>query len=84
VALWTPQIEAWLSAEPDIPGAFILRRLRYQGYRGSSSAAYELVRRLRVTDAQRRLATGSADLPPSGALKDTIVFIPAWDADENV
>ena len=49
VAPFAPQIEVWLSQEPALSGAEILRRAREVGYRGGKSALYELVRRLRVS-----------------------------------
>jgi hypothetical protein len=48
VAPYAPQVAQWLSEDPDLPGAEILRRVRRAGYRGGKSALYELVRRLRV------------------------------------
>jgi len=54
VAPYAPQVAQWLSEDPDLPGAEILRRIRLAGYRGGRSALYELVRRLRV----RRPGTG--------------------------
>ena len=48
VAPYAPQVAQWLSEDPDLPGAVILRRVRFAGYRGGKSALYELVRRLRV------------------------------------
>jgi hypothetical protein len=54
VAPYAPQVAQWLSENPDLPGAEILRRVRLAGYRGGRSALYELVRRLRV----RRPGTG--------------------------
>jgi hypothetical protein len=48
VAPYAPQVAQWLSEDPDLPGAEILRRVRLAGYRGGRSALYELVRRLRV------------------------------------
>jgi hypothetical protein len=47
VAAFAPQINEWLQAEPLLPGAEVLRRVRLIGYRGGKSALYELVRRLR-------------------------------------
>ena len=48
VAPYAPQVAQWLSEDPDLPGAVILRRVRRGGYGGGKSALYELVRRLRV------------------------------------
>lgn len=48
VAQYTPQIAQWLSENPALSGAEILRRVRLTGYRGGKSALYELVRRLRL------------------------------------
>jgi hypothetical protein len=47
-APYAPQVTQWLSEDPDLPGAEILRRARLAGYRGGKSALYELVRRLRL------------------------------------
>ena len=49
VARHTAAIGEWLSAEPEVSSADILRRLRLIGYRGGKSALYELVKRLRAT-----------------------------------
>jgi hypothetical protein len=46
-APYAPQVAQWLSEDPDLPGAEILRRARLAGYRGGKSALYELVRRVR-------------------------------------
>jgi hypothetical protein len=48
VARYAPQVAQWLSEDPDLSGAEILRRVQRAGYRGGQSALYELVRRLRV------------------------------------
>jgi hypothetical protein len=48
VACYAPQVAQWLSEDPDLSGAEILRRVRLAGYRGGKSALYELVRLLRV------------------------------------
>ena len=45
----TAAIAEWLSAEPGVSSADILRRLRLIGYRGGKSALYELVKRLRAS-----------------------------------
>jgi DNA-nicking Smr family endonuclease len=42
------QVAQWLSEDPDLSGAEILRRVRLAGYRGGKSALYELVRLLGV------------------------------------
>ena len=49
VVRYTPSIVEWLSAEPEISSADILRRIRLTGYRGGKSALYDLVKRLRAT-----------------------------------
>ena len=49
VARYTASIAEWLSAEPEVSSADILRRIRPMGYRGGKSALYELVKRLRAT-----------------------------------
>ena len=48
VAPYAPQVAQWLSEDPDLSGAEILRRVQLAGYRGGKSALYELVKRLRV------------------------------------
>jgi hypothetical protein len=48
VAMFAPQISAWLHEEPALSGAEVLRRARIAGYHGGKSALYELVRRLRL------------------------------------
>lgn len=50
VAPYGPRISAWLSDEPTITGAELLRRLQREGYAGGKSALYELIRRLRAAD----------------------------------
>jgi len=57
VAQYTPQLTEWLRERPAISGAEILRRARRAGYRGGKSALYELVRRLRVSEARSQLRT---------------------------
>jgi hypothetical protein len=42
-----PQIRRWLSADPRITTAEILRRLRATAYRGGKSAVYVLVAQVR-------------------------------------
>ena len=44
---YSPRIAQWLSTEPRLTGAELLRRLQREGYAGGKSALYELVRRLR-------------------------------------
>jgi len=51
VAEFAPQIGEWLSVEPILSGAEVLRRVRLVGYRGGKSALYELVRRLRLANS---------------------------------
>lgn len=50
VAEFAPRISEWLSAEPTLSGAEVLRRVRSAGYHGGKSALYELVRRLRLAN----------------------------------
>ena len=57
VAQYAPQLTEWLREHPDISGAEILRRARSAGYRGGKSALYELVRRLRASEARSQLRT---------------------------
>ena len=45
---YSSQIVAWLTAEPHLSAAELLRRLQRDGYAGGKSALYELVRRLRT------------------------------------
>ena len=42
-----PRISAWLSDDPTVSSAELLRRIRGEGYAGGKSALYELIRRLR-------------------------------------
>jgi hypothetical protein len=53
VAPYGPRISAWLSDEPAVTGAELLRRLQAEGYAGGKSALYELIRRLRAADDGR-------------------------------
>lgn len=48
VAPYTPRISAWLSDDPRVSGAELLRRVQREGYAGGKSALYELIRRLRI------------------------------------
>ena len=48
VVRYAPSIVEWLSGEPELSSADILRRIRLAGYRGGKSALYDLVRRLRA------------------------------------
>jgi len=47
VESYSSRIAEWLSAEPQLSAAELLRRLQTEGYAGGKSALYELVRRLR-------------------------------------
>jgi hypothetical protein len=47
VAPYGPRISAWLSDDPRVSGAELLRRVQREGYTGGKSALYELIRRLR-------------------------------------
>src|SRR5581483_10572185 len=49
-APWTARIAQWLAEEDHLPGVELLRRAREAGYRGGTSAFYELVRRLRPVE----------------------------------
>jgi hypothetical protein len=53
VAPYGPRISAWLSDNPRVTGAELLRRLQREGYVGGKSALYELIRRLRAADGSR-------------------------------
>ena len=48
VAPYGPRISAWLSDDPRVSGAELLRRVQREGYAGGKSALYELIRRLRL------------------------------------
>ena len=48
VAPYSPRISAWLSDDPRVSGAELLRRVQREGYAGGKSALYELIRRLRI------------------------------------
>lgn len=48
VAPYSPRISAWLSDDPRVSGAELLRRVQREGYAGGKSALYELIRRLRL------------------------------------
>lgn len=48
IAPYSSLLGQWLRDTPDLSGAEILRRARLAGYRGSKSALYEFVRRLRA------------------------------------
>jgi hypothetical protein len=48
VAPYAAQVAQWLSEDPAVSGAEILRRVRRAGYLGGKSALYEVVKRLRV------------------------------------
>jgi transposase len=54
----SPRIVQWLSAEPKLSGADLLRRARDAGYRGGKSALYDLVRRLRRPPSDPALQLG--------------------------
>jgi transposase len=45
------RLQAWLEEDRDLPGVEPLRRAQEAGYRGGKSALYELVRRLRPSEA---------------------------------
>jgi hypothetical protein len=45
---YLPQVARWLRADPNLPSAEILRRVRLAGYAGGKSSLYQLVSRLRV------------------------------------
>ena len=51
---YAPEVARWLREDPDLPGVELLRRVRLAGYRGSKSALYELVRRMRHLVNQSR------------------------------
>jgi hypothetical protein len=45
---YLPQVARWLRADPNLPSAEILRRVRVAGYSGGKSSLYQLVSRLRM------------------------------------
>jgi hypothetical protein len=45
---YAPHVTRWLREDADLSGIEILRRVRLAGDRGSKSALYELVKRLRL------------------------------------
>jgi hypothetical protein len=53
VAPYSPRIAAWLSDDPRVSGAELLRRVQNEGYGGGKSALYELIRRLRIAQNGR-------------------------------
>ncbi len=48
MALYRPQVAQWLRADPGLPSAEILRRVRLAGYSGGKSSLYQFVSRLRM------------------------------------
>jgi transposase len=50
------QVQAWLAAEPTLPTNHVLERLRGEGYVGSKTAVYDLVRELRGRAPQRSVS----------------------------
>ncbi|MGE0142989.1 MAG: IS21 family transposase [Planctomycetota bacterium] len=52
VAQYEPTITGWLAEDPKLPSNHVLERLRDQGYEGSKTAVYDLVRRLRPAAPQ--------------------------------
>jgi hypothetical protein len=51
---YLPQVARWLRADPNLPSAEILRRVRVAGYSGGKSSLYQLVSRLRVPGSGHR------------------------------
>jgi len=82
-----PQIVQWLSTDPRLSGAELLRRAREFGYHGGKSALYDLVRRLRRPSpgAGRQLGVmpgvisrhdfARVDLAPNGGQPRRLYFL---------
>lgn len=52
VAQYEPKVVRWLAEDPKLPSNHVLERLRDQGYAGSKTAVYDLVRRIRPAAPQ--------------------------------
>ena len=52
VAQYEPKVASWLAEDPKLPSNHVLERLRDEGYAGSKTAVYDLVRRLRPSAPQ--------------------------------
>src|SRR4029450_181187 len=79
VAPYEPLVAQWLREVPDLSGAKILRRVRLAGYRGSKSALYELLRRLRVGRAAEVTVAIESPRGP-GSVQGTANRSSAWCA----
>jgi transposase len=52
VAQYEPKVVSWLAEDPKLPSNHVLERLRDEGYAGSKTAVYDLVRRIRPAAPQ--------------------------------
>lgn len=52
VAQYASKVSGWLAEDPKLPSNHVLERLRDEGYAGSKTAVYDLVRRIRPAAPQ--------------------------------